>query len=183
VLGYEDETWWSRLDQPQLHCWTDEEGLKLHQLEKSKAEAEPLALCCYGLLRRDTNKLLLRFVDGRPVSEVTIDFLEWVCGKLAEEGKRVLALVWDNATWHKSQKVSRWIKQHNRIVKREGGMRILALRLPVKSPWLNAIEPHWVHGKRAVVEPERKLRAEELIKRVCEYFRCEHYEHLKQSLS
>jgi hypothetical protein len=48
---------------------------------------------------------------------------------------------------------------------------------------LNPIEPHWVNGKRAVVEPERKLTAEELIKRVCEYFRCEHYEHLKQNLS
>ncbi|HXG92015.1 MAG TPA: transposase [Blastocatellia bacterium] len=136
-----------------------------------------------GWRRRDTDKLLLRFVEGRPVSQVTTDFLEWVVGKLAEEGKRVLVLIWDNASWHKSQKVRSWIKQHNKRVKREGGVRILALRLPIKSPWLNPIEPHWVHGKRAVVEPERKLTAEELIKRVCDYFRCEHYEHLKQNVS
>lgn len=185
MLGYEDETWWSRLHQPRLQAWTDGEALRRHQhqLEKSKADPEPLALCCYGLLRGDTDKLMLRFVEGRPVSQVTSDFLEWVCGKLAEEGKRVLALVWDNATWHKSQAVRGWIKQHNQKVKREGGARILVLRLPIKSPWLNPIEPHWVHGKLAVVEPERKLRADELIKRVCEYFRCEHYEHLKQHLS
>ena len=134
-------------------------------------------------LRRDTDKLMLRFVEGRPVSQVTIDFLEWVCGELAEEGKRVLVLIWDNATWHKSEQVRQWIKPHNQRVRREGGVRIFALRLPIKSPWLNPIEPHWVHGKRVVVEPERKLTAEELINRVCEYFRCEHYEHLKQNLS
>jgi hypothetical protein len=27
-------------------------------------------------------------------------------------------------------------------------------RLPVKSPWLNPIEPRWLHGKRAIVEPQ-----------------------------
>lgn len=183
VLGYEDETWWSRLQQPQLYAWTDGDRVKLRQLEKSKADPDPLALCCYGLLRRDRNNLMLRFVDGRPISQVTIEFLEWVSEKLVEEGKRVLALIWDNATWHKSEKVKRWIKEHNRQVKREGGVRIVALRLPIKSPWLNPIEPHWVHGKRAVVEPERKLTAEELINRVCEYFKCEQYEDLKQNLS
>ena len=62
-------------------------------LKKSKVDAEPLVMCCYGLLRRDTDKLLLRFVEGRPVSQVTTDFLEWVCGKLAEEGKRVMVVI------------------------------------------------------------------------------------------
>ena len=155
----------------------------MQQLEKSKSDKEPQALCCYGLLRRDTNQLWLRFVEGRPVSQVTIDFLEWLCGQLAVEGKKVLVLVWDNATWHKSQKVRGFIKAHNQRVKEQGGVRILAWRLPIKSPWLNAIEPHWVHGKRAVVEPARKLVAQELISRVCEHFRCQHYEHLKQNLS
>ncbi len=32
-------------------------------------------------------------------------------------------------------------------------MRIVVCQLPVKSPWLNRIEPHWIHAKRAVVEP------------------------------
>ena len=65
-----------------------------------------------------------------------------------------------------------WIRGHNREVKRTGhGCRLLVCRLPSKSPWLNAIEPKWVHGKRAVVEPERKLAAVELKKRLCEYYR------------
>ena len=182
-MGYEDETWWSRFERPNLHAWAGEPGLRLHQLEKARADPDPKALCCYGLLRQDSGPLLLRFVDGRPVSAVTLDFLDWICGRLAAEGKRVWVLVWDNASWHKSQKVRGWIKDHNRIVKLEGGVRILSWRLPIKSPWLNPIEPHWVHGKRAVVEPDRPLRADEVITRVCDYFGCEHYEHLKQHLS
>jgi hypothetical protein len=65
-------------------------------------------------------------------------------------------------------------------VKREGGVRLVSWCLPIKSPWLNSIEPHWVHGKRAIVEPARRLTATEIMTRVCEYFRCEHVAHLKQ---
>jgi hypothetical protein len=50
--------------------------------------------------------------------------------------------------------------------------------LPKQSPWLNAIEPKWVHGKRKVVEPEGLLGAYELADRVCRIFGCPHYEHL-----
>jgi transposase len=93
--------------------------------------------------------MLLRFVDGRPVSQVTEDFLGWVCDRLAAAGKRALLLVWDNASWHNSKRVRSWIKSHNRRAKREGGVRIVACYLPSKSPWLNAIEPKWQHGKKA----------------------------------
>ena len=41
-------------------------------------------------------------------------------------------------------------------------MRIVACSLPIKSPWLNPIEPKWVHGKRAIVEPDRLLTAQEI---------------------
>ena len=97
-----------------------------------------------------------------------------MCGRLAAEGKKVLVLVWDNAAWHVSRRVRRWIGEHNRRVKREGGCKIRVCYLPVKAPWLNPIEPKWVHGKRAVVEPDRKLTADELRQRVCEYFNCPH---------
>src|SRR5262249_21120134 len=79
-------------------------------------------------------------VEGRPVSVVTEDFLGWVCRRLGAEGKKVLVLIWDNASWHVSKRVRAWIKAHNRRAKRRGGVRILACYLPIKSPWLNAIE-------------------------------------------
>jgi hypothetical protein len=145
-----------------------------------KGDVAPKALACYGLLRTDTHEVLLRFVDGRPVSHVTTAFLAWLCQRLAAERKRVLVLLWDNASWHRSREVRTWVRAHNQQVKRHGGVRLLTWCLPIKSPWLNPIEPHWVHGKRAIVEPAGLLSAAEIITRVCAYFGCAHVEHLTQ---
>lgn len=184
VLGYVDECWWSRLAQPRMHAWSEaKEGLRLQQLEVSKTDPDPKALCCYGLLRADTNEVKVRFVQGRPVSQVTIEFLKWGCKQLAQAGKKAWLLVWDNASWHKSHQVWDWIKTHNQQAKRQAGVRILMCLLPVKSPWLNPIEPHWVHGKRAIVEPERKLSAKEVICRVCDYFGCTQLDPISQMVS
>ena len=125
--------------------------------------------------------MLLRFVAGRPVSSVTCAFLAWAVGRLAAEGVRVLALVWDNAPWHVSRAVRAWVRDHNRRVKAAGtGCRPLVCRLPSKSPWLNPIEPKWMHGKRAVAEPGRKLTGQELRQRLCDHYRCSLVEPLAQ---
>jgi DDE superfamily endonuclease len=180
VLGFADETWWSRLAQPALHSWTADQPLRLVEPVCPKGDRAPKALACYGLLRTDTHEILLRFVDGRPVSHVTTAFLAWLCQRLAAERKRVLVLLWDNASWHRSREVRTWVRAHNQRVKRHGGVRLLPWCLPIKSPWLNPIEPHWVHGKRAIVEPAGLLSAAEIITRVCAYFGCAHVEHLTQ---
>ena len=117
--------------------------------------------------------MLLRFVDGRPVSAVTTQFLAWLTAWLGAEGKTALLLVWDKASWHVSQAVRAWLKTHNQRGKREGGCRIVVCPLPIKSPWLNRIEPKWVHGKRAMAEPDRKLPVDELKHRICAYYNCE----------
>ncbi len=180
MLGFEDETWWSRVAQPTCHAWTEPgHPLRLVEQTVAKDDPDPKALACYGVLRADSACLWLRFVDGRPVSSVTTQFLAWCTERLAAEGKRALLLVWDNAGWHVSQEVRSWLRAHNQQVKREQhGVRILACGLPTKSPWLNPIEPHWVHGKRHVVEPARLLPAQELADRVCAYFGCAHDPHL-----
>lgn len=187
VLAFADETWWSRLSRPSLHAWA-KEGAPLQLVEQSvaKDDPDPKALSCYGLLARwqdrapqDREAIWLRFIDGRPVSELTVAFLQYSCAKVEALGKNVLALIWDNAGWHNSKKVRGWVKEHNRAVKQSGkGVRLLVCRLPVKSPWLNAIEPHWVHGKRQVVEPNRLLDAQETEQRACAYFGCQLEPHL-----
>ena len=53
------------------------------------------------------------------------------------------------------------------------GVRFVVCHLPRKSPWLNPIEPKWVHGKRAVAEPDHLLSAAELESRVYAYDGCE----------
>ncbi len=101
------------------------------------------------------------------MSGITIRFLEWSCQKLEALGKKVLLLIWDNASWHISKEVRRWLSswlsKHNCQVRKSGeGVRIVSCLLPEKSPWLNAIEPKWVHGKRKVVESDALLGAYEL---------------------
>jgi DDE superfamily endonuclease len=187
ALGFEDESWFSRLACPSLHSWT-EAGQPWHLVEQSlpKDDPDPKALACYGLLvpwhpttAPSQEEVWLRFVESRPVSGVTTTFLEWACGKLEALGKKALLLVWDNASWHISKEVKGWIRGHNRQVKAERqGVRILPCPLPTKSPWLNPIEPRWVHAKRKVVEADRLLAAGELAQRVCDDFGCPYEEHL-----
>lgn len=153
--------------------------MRLLQKEPTKDDPESKALSCYGLYLPELEETWLRFVDGRPVSDITARFLSWCCEKLHRRGKEALLLIWDNASWHKSHRVREWIAAHNRKVKASGrGVRIVPSLLPIKSPWLNAIEPQWIHSKRKVVEPERLLGAYELADRVCAAFGCAHEEHL-----
>ena len=184
ALGFADETWWSRFAQPQAHSWVETATgpLRLLEQEIPKGDPDPKALACYGVLLRQrggAERVWLRFVDGRPVSALTEQFLDWCCTRLQEAGVRVWLLIWDNASWHVSKRVRAWMHAHNRQVKQSGqGVRILPCYLPVKSPWLNPIEPKWVHGKRAIVEPARLLSAQELADRVCAHFGCSHDPHL-----
>jgi hypothetical protein len=163
-----------------------EEGKPLQLVEKTadKDEREPKAVACYGISLRAESQMLVQFAEQRPVSEVTCQFLEWVTAQVSKMGKRGMPLVWDNATWHVSKQFQQWIKQHNAQVKRIGkGVRLIVCQLPVKSPWLNAIEPKWIHAKRAIVEPQRKLSVQELKTRVCDYFECPLLEPLAKKVS
>jgi DDE superfamily endonuclease len=184
ALGFADEVWWSRLAQPNPHRWSEARSVpRLQELERPKADSDPKALAGYGVLLRrpphHADQMLLRFVTGRPVSAVTMEFLAWCSVRLAVQGLTALFLIWDNASWHKSSAVRSWWRRHNQRVKATGdGVRIVACRLPVKSPWLNPIAPKWVHGKRAVAEADRMLRAQELEIRVCAYYGCDPEAHL-----
>jgi hypothetical protein len=183
-VGFADECWWSRLARPALHTWTAGEPLRLVAQTVAKDDPDPKALACYGLLMRQDaadavrDELWLRFVDGRPVSAITTQFLTWCCDRLAAQGISTLVLVWDNASWHVSGAVRTWLRAHNQRVQREGGVRIVPCCLPKQSPWLNPIEPKWVHGKRRIVEPSRLLTARELEERVCAALRCPLTDHL-----
>ena len=175
-----------------MHAWQpDDAPLQVVEQDRPKDDPDPKALACYGVLVRQSalegaapplEQMLLRFVDGRPVSTVTIEYLAWCSEQLSAEGMTALLLIWDNASWHISKAVRSFLRAHNRRVKQgQDGVRIVLCLLPSKSPWLNAIEPKWMHGKRAVIEPEKLLTAQELADRVCAYYGCTHEPHLVQS--
>jgi transposase len=168
-----------------MSAWSEtKRPLRLFEKERPKEDKTPKAISCYGLyLPKEQQQMLLRFVEGRPVSGLTCQFLAWACQRLEAAGSKVLLLIWDNAAWHKSAEMRTWLRAYNRQAKARGGLRLLIFQLPSRSPWLNAIEPKWVHGKRAVVEPERVLSAEELTERICRYYDCEQLPKLEQELS
>ena len=180
LLGFEDEVWWSRLAPPALHAWAEgDRPLRLVEQAVAKDDPDRKALACYGVLLPETNEVWLRFLNGRPVSAVTTVFLDWCCQEAAACGKTALLLVWDNASWHSSKEVRTWVRDHNRRVKASGqGVRLIVCPLPIKSPWLNPIEPKWLHTKRKVVEPDRLLPARELAERGCDALDCPYHAHI-----
>jgi transposase len=97
AVGFLDECWWSRVALPPL----------LIQRSVAKDDPEPKAISCYGLYLPALDRTWIRFVDGRPVSSITTRFLERSVRKLEAVGKKVLVLIWDNASWHVSKEVRR----------------------------------------------------------------------------
>jgi DDE superfamily endonuclease len=172
TLGFEDEVWWSRLQRPRLRAWTDGPPVKVHVLKNDDNDPDPVSICCYGILRNDTRKVMLRFAEGRPLGATTIQYLEWLGEELEQEGKKRLIVVWDDASWHASTAVLTWIRERNDQVWRKGGVEIIHFELPARSPWLNNIEPCYMHAKKAIIELDRKLTKQETVDRVCQHFGC-----------
>jgi transposase len=187
AIGFTDEVWWSRFALPRIQAWQSlDQPMRLVEQSWQKEDPDPKALACYGVLWQEGSKdepvrdqMWLRFVTGRPVSAISIQFLEWCSDRLEKQGKRNWLLIWDNASWHVSKIVRTWIREHNQVIKKTGkGVRILPFLLPKQSPWLNPIEPKWVHGKRKVVERDGLLSASALAERVCAYYGCAYEAHL-----
>ncbi len=182
AIGFEDEVWWSRIAQPKVRAWTGGPPLKVQVLKSEANDPDPDAIACYGFYRYDTRKVSVRFVEGRPVGDITAQFLEWLCARVAEEGKKALVVIWDGPSWHTAEAVAGWIGDQNRRAARGAGVRVDICELPVASPWLNNIEPCWTHAKKAVMEADRKLTAAEITTRVCEHFGCPLLPYLKVKL-
>jgi transposase len=60
---------------------------------------------------------------------------------------------------------------YNQQAKQAREVRLLVHWLPIKSPWLNPIEPYWGHAKRRVCEPSEGLSVAELQRRILAQFK------------
>jgi hypothetical protein len=169
LLVEEDECWFSRFAQPAVCAWAEAEGVRLHVREPQRREPEK-ALACFGAVRHDGPEVLLYFSQGQPNSEQMWMFIVGLLACAREEGKQVVVIIWDNASWHKSRDLRQWMCAYNQAAKIAGEPRLLTHLLPTKSPWLNPIEPHRVHAKRGVCEPMGELTPSELRRRLCVHF-------------
>jgi transposase len=149
LLLWEDECWFSRFAQPHLKAW----GQLTLQQRMVLPRTPDKALSYYGVKRHDTGHLYLYPCFHRPNRDETLQFLRWIVLGAAIERKKVVIVVWDNASWHVARKVKHWIRRYNHDAKRTGKPRLLVWGLPTRSPWLNPIEPHWLHAKKRICEP------------------------------
>jgi hypothetical protein len=117
---------------PTLHSFSAAgEPLRLVEQSVAKDDPDPKAISCYGLYVPELKQTWIRFVEGRPVSGITIRFLSWCSGKLYARGKKVWLLIWENAPWHVSKEARYWINEHNQKVKNGAleGVRIISCYL------------------------------------------------------
>lgn len=176
MLIDEDESWFLRFMCPSTSAWTlPGERVKFIRLHIPRNTPNK-AISCFGGLRQDNNQLFLDFAVGYPNSEQMWAFVIKLLAQARQENKRVLVLIWDNAPWHTSKRIKQWIRAYNLVAKTQGEPRLIVHWLPVKSPWLNPVEPHWLHAKRQVCEPSGMLSVEELKRRICAYFKVEPFE-------
>ncbi len=105
-----------------MHDWTADKPLRLIEQSLEKDDPDPKAIACYGLdlRRQEKQEVWLRFVEGNPKSDPTIQFMSWVLEKTTQERISVLVMFWDHASWHKSKLVRSWIHAHNQQVKSSG---------------------------------------------------------------
>ena len=183
-MCFQDETWWSRVARVGLAAWAaDKRPLRLVEVAVPDGDPDPKALACYGVWLPEVGQTWLRFVDGRPVSAITTQFLDWCADQAGSlPDIRRLVVIWDTASWHTSRMVRDWVRAHNQAVHRAGcGVKLVPCPLPSRSPWLNPIEPRWLHAKRRIIEPERVLGTHEVEQRVCEVLGCPQLAHLSLS--
>jgi transposase len=128
------------------------------------------ALACFGAVRQDTQQTYLYFCDGQPNSEHMWLFIIGLLALARQEEIRVVVMIWDRATWHQSKRLRQWLREYNQAAKQTGQPRLLTFLLPKKSPWLNPIEPRWIHAKRKTCQTDGALTAIELKRRLAAHF-------------
>jgi hypothetical protein len=170
-----------------MHTWTPRaRELRLGEQSLPQAASTPTAFACSGGLLRASpttpEQRWHRLAPGQPVSALTRQLLTGGCDRLAALDTRALWRVGNHASWHTSPFVCTGRRAPHRHVKQPGrGVRLVTGWLPRTSPWLNPIEPTWLHRTRAGVEPARVRTAPEVAARVCAAYEGSQEAHLSIS--
>jgi len=99
----QDECWFSRFAQPSMYTWAEKvEELRLVERQPKPDEPQK-ALACFGSVRQDIGARFLYFCDGQPDSNQTILMLQQLLDVARKEKKRVLAIIWDRASWTRAR--------------------------------------------------------------------------------
>jgi len=164
ALGFQDEVWWSRL----ANLITSLGRRRYVTNSKNCNAVKQTAIPRPGLLWVACAKARTDRSDAATLRRWSscqrCHYRLFGCLLSALGGPIVTALVmiWDNAHGIKVKSFDLAPQpQPDRETNGRGRAYFSCLH-PSKSPWLNSIEPKWVHGKRNVSEADRVLSADEL---------------------
>ncbi len=101
----------------------------------------------YGAVNIHTQQCVIQAASAGN-SESTIAFLKYL---LAQCPNNRIALIWDGATYHRSQEVREYLKSVNQALD-EPNWKITCIRFAPNDPKQNPIEDIWLQAKRFVRE-------------------------------
>lgn len=132
-------------------------------LEKGKTIKIPIAAgrqrkSVYGVLNVKTGKTTVLFADKQN-QETTVVFLKKIRQKYS--GQEIF-LIWDNAPWHKGQRIRAYLKRTSRLE---------LWNFPPYSPQLNPQEHVWKEVRKEVSNNHLFATFEELIDNFILFFR------------
>lgn len=121
----------------------------------------------YGALNLVTRQCLIHpYKKGDSAS--TIAFLQYL---LAQCPDSRIALLWDGASYHRSQEVQTFLAQINQGLT-PNQWRITCLRFAPNAPEQNPIEDVWLQAKRFIREYYTVCRSFPIVKRIFEFATC-----------
>lgn len=152
MVVYQDESWFSGNAKP-VRCYGRRGQPRDVSVDKPAHKLKG-AWVLYAALEAVTGKVHRHYAPRCNQTQVRHQ-LETLLEHFQAEGKRVLVVLWDNASWHTAQALRHWYHHYNQKAKYEGLIRLLLVALPSRSPWLNAIEAVFGQAKRHIVGNRR----------------------------
>lgn len=152
MVVYQDESWFSGNPKPVRHYGRPSQP-HARAVAKSAQKLKG-AWVLYAALEVVSGKVQRHYAPRCNQTQVRQQ-LEHLLQHYQSERKRVLVVLWDNASWHTAKALRHWYHRYNQQAKREGGIRLWLVPLPSRSPWLNAIEAVFGQAKRHIVGNRR----------------------------
>lgn len=122
----------------------------------SKVRRSHNSVSFYGALSRNNKKVISHLCKVQNSTE-TINFLEEIKKRYCHKG--TVLLVWDNASWHRSNEVRNWLEENPNVIE--------LMNFPPYCPDLNPQEHVWKTLKNELTEIVHKFDFRQVTDRAC----------------
>lgn len=112
-------------------------------------------------------KKLISHICTKQNSKETITWLNLV--KKRYQAKGLVLIVWDNASWHKSKEVKRWLDENPNVVE--------LMNFPPYSPDINPQEHVWKRMRKDLSEIIHQYEFKEVTDRACRFLNTEKFDY------